>query len=215
MKIFIHGLPDSGSSLLAFLLAQRENSVAVLDCYGLPASALQHTSDVILKTTTNEIYSVEQEKAAFGPDYSILIQRNPFVNYQQLSKKSYKDERGQIQEKFRIFEDTYKKRRELFDSQIYYEELLMFPQKVIAALQSIGFQLSYYAMKRPPKEIEDFAKKSWPWAKKHWMKSWAPGDLDSGKVSCKSLFHKIQQETRDKVIELCPVAAAEYPYQYS
>jgi hypothetical protein len=181
-KVFIYGMPSSGSSLLAFLCAQKENSIAILDCHCQPPAITlnEKVSQCIIKTTIKTTSSLERDKEKYKPDFTIYVQRNFKENIQSLRRKKWRNWSGSIQQKIKI-RKKISSNLDIFDAVINYEDLLNNQSKVIELLRPIGFQDSYFYMNRSLKEIVKFTKKNCLWARNNFNWGWSVGDLKPGR----------------------------------
>jgi hypothetical protein len=152
-------MQSSGASLLAYFLAQKPNTIALIDLYSsILAPTIILKEDVALKCVVTSRYSLREHQDSFNPAKTILFLREPCRNYASLSTKSYRDESGSIDDKFRILESEFVEGAG-FDLILRYEDLVASPERALALLDSEGIPVSSEAclFQRPMRDIIDSA----------------------------------------------------------
>lgn len=104
-------MQSSGASAYTFQLghatAEREATLCLPDvwhhCLAFCADGLK-ADHVIQKVVVTNRYTLDQHIAAFKPTQVMLFRRNRTDNYLSLGLKSYADESGYMEDKFRIFD---------------------------------------------------------------------------------------------------------------
>lgn len=178
MRVLVYAMPSSGASLFACFLAQRPDSVAVVDLWSV-APALPDEYPVVIKATINCEITFEDHCRKFGPDLRILFLRNPRDTYRSLNEKHYKDIRGGILEKLEVLDDVFKRRLDLFDLVLTYENLIRNPSAMAAQLKAKSFELPEDAPQFPrgPQQIARFAVEHSEWCKQNYLKQFGFGNL--------------------------------------
>jgi hypothetical protein len=165
-------MQSSGATAFAFLMAQRPDTVAVLDLYcNELAPRLQCEKDVVLKCVASKDYSIDQQIESFQPDKVVLFTRSVEAITDSLSKKPYRDKCGSIDEKLKIYQDAIS-RKDLFDVEISYEEAIVNRQ-----IEKVGFFIdeSAFDVPRQLKDIVEFNQQHCEWCKQ-WLNLESPRD---------------------------------------
>lgn len=154
MRIMIYGMQSSGASLFCFFLAQHPSRIGIVDLYSLvPAPALPEvTQDVVMKCVVSAKLKFEDQVASFRPDVKILFRRNRMVNASSLRHKAYRDESGNMEKKFSVWETLNPKD---FDIVLSYEEFLFDRAECLAKLGSLA-EPSFYEFPRTREQIRVF-----------------------------------------------------------
>src|SRR5690349_15288916 len=102
MRILVYGMQSSGASLFTYFLAQRPDTIAVIDLWdGVVAPDFQDVQkDVIVKCVVAPVTPLEGHLVSFKPDVKILFVRSKQSNEESLSLKSYRNDGGKMEEKF-------------------------------------------------------------------------------------------------------------------
>lgn len=191
MKILVYGMQSSGASLFTYLLAQRENTIGVIDLFGgyLAPDIKDTTWDVVLKATISTKYQLADHVESFKPDLKILFTRNREDNFRSLSTKPYRDAVGKIEDKFNWLKFYIRNQNLLFDYSIKFEDLFYDRQKVIDQLSPFLTE-EHFAFKRKKEEIVRFAKDNSEWCRLHHNKGWGFGNvhLKSGLIAQRIKF---------------------------
>jgi glycosyltransferase involved in cell wall biosynthesis len=102
MRLLIYGMQSSGASLLAFLMSQEPETLAIVDCWGgVVPSFANYAGDIVLKTTVKTDATIAEHVEAFKPDFTILVERNILDVRNSLATKYYRDEGGDLKAKLR------------------------------------------------------------------------------------------------------------------
>ena len=200
MKIFVYGMQSSGASLFTCFLAQRPETIAVIDLWdGVVAPDFSDTEkDVIVKCVVAPVTPLEAHLASFKPDIKILFVRSKAGNIDSLSKKSYRDDGGKMEEKFAQLE-SHIEQPTGFDHVINYEDFLNDRPKVLATLGSLA-AASYYEFKRTKNDILDFNRTHSEWCRKNYRKKWGFGNIHFEKDGTIQLSAR-KPKTKKKILE--------------
>src|SRR5215470_2100880 len=138
MRILVYGMQSSGASLFTYFLAQRLDTIAVIDLWdGVVAPDFQGVQkDVIVKCVVAPVTPLETHLASFRPDVKILFVRSKESNAESLSLKSYRNDGGKMEDKFAELENRVEQPAG-FDYVISYEDFLNDRPKVLSALGSL------------------------------------------------------------------------------
>eukprot|EP00927_Polykrikos_kofoidii_P086551 TRINITY_DN9731_c0_g3_i1.p1 TRINITY_DN9731_c0_g3~~TRINITY_DN9731_c0_g3_i1.p1 ORF type:complete len:726 (+),score=126.97 TRINITY_DN9731_c0_g3_i1:52-2229(+) len=241
--ILIVCLQSSGCSLFAKLLAQRRGTLVYPDMHvyvqpnSLPAIHDLDTEDVdfvVLKTTiqgdevADPLERLQQMKARFKPDKTVLFLRHPGNNLMHLVKHSldkvdtdcaphelsnfgYGSRCGSPQGKLRSLEVLWQEREDIFDAIVCLTDLIADKSRwdeLIWTMNAIGYPLDrgHFAMSVSNVEVAAFAKKrqgkaSFPWGM---------GDASDGPLLMHSLV-ECPPEILPQVEELCPTLMQQFP----
>lgn len=148
MRILLYGMQSSGASAIAYTLAQRPDSLAFVDIWNMYAAPeLPVTPDeaIVAKAVVTTAYPLERHRQRFRPDLTVLVLRHPVDTYNSLFGRSYANESGSIDEKFRLFEEVLQSGAG-FDHLVYYEDFAFSPRSVIDFFSSIGWRVGYDAL---------------------------------------------------------------------
>ena len=195
-------MQSSGASLFSYLLAQKPQSLAIIDLWSPnPAPKLCVELDVVLKATVCSLVGLHERLVNYHPTLKILFVRNPVDNYLSLDIKHYRDHGGIAEDKFLKFEEIYKNRANLFDFTVYYEDMIRSPDRVIATLNNYGWPLAQnaYKFKRTLDEILMFNQTHSVWCKRYYGVRWGCGNIhvsvpvnDNGEVeNTKLAFNRV------------------------
>lgn len=167
----------SGASLFAFFLAQRPESLGIIDLWPrFVAPSLEEIGlDIVLKCVVTTSIPLERHVASFRPDVSILFMRAKSRNLERLSKRGYRDAGGKMEEKFAQFE-RYQEQPGLFDHVITYEDFLHDPGKVLDALSGLAAP-EYYAFPRTKQDLLRFNRAHSAWCRRYYWRRWAFGNI--------------------------------------
>ena len=211
MKIFIYGMQSSGASLVAFFLAQKQNTIAIIDLWNhceAPCFEDEDNKDIILKCVVTTTFPLETHLRNFKPDKKILVLRHPYFNYASLKNKVYgTDFSGSVEEKFKTLDNVINNRDE-FDLVIMYEDFLFSPHKVIKEMKNIGCDATkdYFSFNRSRDEILNFSLQHNGWCKTFYKKKWDFGNIDfsRNRYEIFKVFKYISLKDRTQVRSLCP-----------
>ncbi len=177
MRILVYGMQSSGASLFTFFLAQRPDTIAVIDLWdGVVAPDFTDAAkDVIVKCVVAPVTPLEAHLASFKPDVKILFVRSKASNKESLSVKSYRNDGGKMEDKFAEIESRVEQPTG-FDHVINYEDFLNDRPKVLAELSSLVAP-TYYEFKRSKDEVLDFNRTHSEWCRKNYRKKWGFGNI--------------------------------------
>lgn len=125
MKTLVVGMQSSGASFVAFGLAQRPDTVAVVDLHCLERvpnldAELQGT-DLLLKCTITAAIPLAEQIVRFLPDRLVLVTRNIDDVRASLTDKPWRDEAGALDAKCDVYRDLLLRHLDWFDEVIAYE----------------------------------------------------------------------------------------------
>lgn len=173
MKVLIYGMQSSGATAFTFLMAQRKETVAILDLYcNELAPAIHCEKDVVLKCVASANFSLEQHLESFQPDKTILFTRNLDSVILSLNNKNYKDKCGTLETKIKLYQETID-RKELFDIELSYEDLLA------RDIDKVKFFIDGSAFDTPRSlsDIVSFNNEHCDWCRTWYHKKWHFGGL--------------------------------------
>lgn len=185
MRILVYGMQSSGASLFTFFLAQRPDSIGIIDLWpGFLAPRLEDTEeDVVLKCLVTTEIPIEQHIRSFKPDVKILFVRAKQANLESLAKKGYRDDGGTMSDKYVQLERD-RSRRDLFDFVISYEEFLRDRLTLLSVLRGVAAP-EYYDLKRTKYQILRFNRTHSAWCREQYWRQWGFGSIqfeDDGTV---------------------------------
>jgi hypothetical protein len=171
-------MQSSGASLFAMFLAQRPDTVAIIDLWdGFLAPDLSDCKrDVVLKCVIAPVIPLDSHLASFKPDFKILFVRSKESNLKSLSTKNYRNDSGKMGDKFAELDLLLKAPNELFDFVIHYEDFLKDRSKVLAALGELASP-EYFEFKRTKYDILDFNRTHSAWCRKYYRRRWSFGNI--------------------------------------
>lgn len=207
--IFVYGMQSSGASLFTYFLAQRPNSVAIIDLWANSvAPALVITPPAILKAVVCETIRLEQHLDTYQPDFKILFLRNPLDVYGSLQNKEYRDICGNLEEKFRMLEATFLCADELFNAVVQYETFVHDPIGVAARLNELGIPISNDAhlFPRSLDQIAQFNQEHSEWCRETFNTHWRFGSIHADQLLPLSAMGQAiaDAETMDRLWAWCP-----------
>jgi hypothetical protein len=172
MKVLVYGMQSSGASTFAWLLGQHPNSLTVPDLFcGELAPSLSGPFDTILKCTVTTLYGIEQHKASYRPDLTILFTRPIDDVRQSLSNRNCRDMCGKMEDKLKIYENL---NHDDFDVVVSYQQMIE---------QDTGLvEQGAYLMLRTLPEIIDFNCKHSHWCRENVRKKWWTGGIRHSKI---------------------------------
>jgi hypothetical protein len=170
-------MQSSGASLFTLFLAQRPETIAVIDLWdGVVAPDLSKVQkDVIVKCVVAPVIPLEKHVASFKPDVKILFLRSKASNVESLSEKSYRNDGGRMEDKFAQL-DNHMQQKDAFDYVINYEDFLNDRSKVLATLGGLAAP-EYYEFKRTKQDILDFNRTHSEWCRKYYRRQWSFGNI--------------------------------------
>ena len=211
-------MQSSGATLVALLLAQRADSVALLDVYCgqlVPcADVFPRDRAAIAKVTISSERTFEEQCARFRPDHSVLVLRHPCHTYASLLRKRYAAMSGTPDDKLARFERAFRE-RESFEAVVRYEDLVFHSALALDVLRTVDPTLTTAALRfgRTPTEIVTVARRVPALDAEH-LAAWANGNADARGVDPRRAFKAIPADLRHHVESLCPVATAAFDRYY-
>jgi hypothetical protein len=181
MKTLVYGMQSSGASLFAYFLAQRRESIGVIDLYhDRLAPDLHSRHDIILKCTINNSHSLRDHQRSFRPDVSILFVRDPVQNAIRLATKPWKEFGGTVREKLALMNDYLANWKDHFDFVVTYEDFLY---RRAAIVELLHVDSSYYSFPRSVEEVVQFSCAHSAWCRETYRSAWGTGDIRSDAIS--------------------------------
>ena len=216
MRILVYGMQSSGASLVTYFLAQKPNTLAIIDLwnnYEAPCLEDVHASDIILKCVVTTKVTLETHILNFNPDKKVLVLRHPYFNYVSLKNKPWSNESGRMEEKFKVLETVLNK-RDQFDLVIMYEDFLFDRRKVLKEIQSIGYKSTkdYFKFNRSKGEILNYNLRHSEWCNEFYQSKWGFGQIvfqKTGHMMLKA-FRYISLKEKTRVRNLCPSLCGYY-----
>lgn len=211
-------MQSSGGTLVALLLAQRADSVALLDVYCgqlVPcAEAFPRERAAIAKVTISSERTFEEQCESFRPDHSVLVLRHPCHAYVSLLRKRYASSSGTPDDKLARFERAFRE-RESFDAVVRYEDLVFRSTIALDVLRAVDPTLTTAALEfaRTPTEIVAAARKVPALDAEHRL-TWAKGNADARGLDARRVFKLIPTDVKHHVESLCPEATAAFDQYY-
>jgi hypothetical protein len=165
MKTLVVGMQSSGASFVTFGLAQRPDTVAVVDLHCLERvpnlDAELAGADLILKCTITAAIPLAEQIVRFRPDRLVLVTRNIDDVRASLTDKPWRDEAGTLDAKCDVYRDLLLRHLDWFD------EVIVFERFVRSAL----------AITRTPDDILRFNADGSAWCRDHYGTKWGFGAL--------------------------------------
>jgi hypothetical protein len=155
MRLLVHGMQSSGASTFTMFLAQRPDTLALVDILNnFVAPDVSSPLDFVAKVVITTAYPLAVHVERFRPDRTILFLRDPRDNYVSLRTKNYRNYSGLMHEKFRLLEGLFVERGR-YDTVIHYEDFVARDPGVIAAVRQLGWPVeeAYYAFGRRHDQI--------------------------------------------------------------
>jgi len=221
MKIFIYGMQSSGASCIAYFLAQKPNSFAIVDLANNELAPLVkndiNVENIILKCTVSAKIPLDEQLNRFNPDKKILVLRHPFYNYSSLKNKIYAGANVTMEEKFALLEQHFNERKK-FDLVVLYEDFFLNRQNFLKQMKQLDFGVNedFYDFKRTPENILKYNIENSAALKECYTKKWAFGnihlnDLNRAKKNRQDLVFKwISASDKKRVKKICPQLLAYY-----
>ena len=216
-KIFVYGLQSSGASLFTYFLAQKPDTLGIVDLNNHRLSpSLNSGYDTALKAVVTTTWSLQNHLDSFQPDRTILFVRNPYNNYYSLMHKTYANKSGAIDDKFRVFETLFRN-RDQFDQTIFYEDFIADADKTLHNLNLLGWESTkeHYRFPRPPQDIAQFNVEHCAWCRDNPAAEGPSGGWGMGNIHSSSINLTLSDKPFDpmidrKIAELCPTLYAYY-----
>jgi len=188
MRYLIYALQSSGSSLFAYLLSQRSNTIGIIDLYNqeLAPSHSEFPSDidVILKCTVSKFYTIKDHIESFEPHKVIYFTRD----YQEVEKslitKSYSELGGTISEKINHFDAC---KDFIFDYRYSFSDMMNKKNMWL-------IYYKYYSLSRSLTDIIEFNKAKSKWCEEGLGTKWFVGNihLQDGRSANELTFTELQ-----------------------
>jgi hypothetical protein len=173
-------MQSSGASLFAYFLSQKINSIGIIDLFNqclAPPLAELDSQDIILKCTITEIFDIEQHIESFQPNIKILFIRDPIQNLLSLSRKTYKNDSGDMLKKIHKLNYYYANWRKKFDLLIDYEDFIHNTENFRSTLTNI-INPCFFDFKRSIEEVIKYSCNNSEWCQYNYKKSWGIGGID-------------------------------------
>lgn len=210
MRILVHGMQSSGATSFSLFLAQKEDSLALIDiANNVAAPRLKVAQDFIAKTVITTAYPLAVHVERFRPDRVVLFLRDPRDNYESLMTKPYRNHSGLIDEKFVLLDQVFANRHN-FDAVIEYESFVKRDPSVIETVRGLGWDVddSCYAYRRRHQELLGAL---WQECPHLWDEmDLVMGNVRGQEVSQKHLIRPRPPEIEKKLENLCPGLLAYY-----
>ncbi|MBN1671920.1 MAG: hypothetical protein JXR37_12850 [Kiritimatiellae bacterium] len=213
MRIFVYGMQSSGASLVTYLLAQKEDSLALIDLFSgevAPSLPGSDAADIVVKGVITAAVPLERHVASFNPDKTVLVCRHPYHNFVSLRRKSFRDDDGTVEQKFRILERIFVGRAR-FDLVVLYEDVLTAPDRLVADFRKLGWwdRSSLRTPTRTPEAIRDDNCRRSAWCAQTYDRKWGFGQLHAGRAGRLQLrkchvFKFVTADEKRVVREWCP-----------
>ena len=206
MRTLVYGMQSSGASLFALFLAQRPDTIAVIDVWdGVVVPDFSDAQkDVIVKCVVASVVPFEQHIASFKPDVTILFLRSRSSNIASLSGKGYRNHGGRMEDKFAQLDRETEQYKDAIDYVINYEDFLNDRPKVLSALGKLAAP-EYYDFKRTRNDILTFNRTHSEWCRKYYRSRWSFGNIHferngtvqltpgDGQLQKRTLFNRIER----------------------
>lgn len=166
MKTLVVGMQSSGASFVTFGLAQRPDTVAVIDLFceeRVPTELVAETAgaDLVLKCTITAAIPLAEQNVRFRPNRLVLVTRNIDDVRASLNDKPWRDEAGTLDAKCDVYRDLLLRHLDWFDEVIAYER----------------FARVAPAITRSPGDILRFNAERSAWCREQYGKKWGFGAL--------------------------------------
>lgn len=141
MRLLVTGLQSSGASTVTAFLAQRPDCVPVIDTLNaVLAPPLNTARPAVVKAVITRRYTLAQHQAAFRPDATLLVLRDPRVNWVSLATKPWATLSGTMEEKFARLETLVRAPSPHgIDAILRYEDLLARAPVVTETLRRLNW----------------------------------------------------------------------------
>src|SRR5271155_5099190 len=211
MRLLIYALESSGASAFCLFVAQREDSIAIVDLWTkVLTPRLDIPGDVVVKATATPLFSLTQHIESFRPDRTILFVREPVLNYASLSKYPYANEFGTIDEKFARFDQELA----AWPAELVfrYEDFIAHEASVPRRLSALGWPAvpADYDMARSVTAIQFHTLTHSEWACQEFDLSWGTGNIKGSKIITSFNQVPVDPKLREHVQRLCPHLTALY-----
>lgn len=157
-RLLIHGMQASGASIFALWLAQRPDTVALVDVpFSLVTPRLATARPALAKPVITTAYTLAEHAERFEADRTVLFLRDPHDVWRSLSGKGYRDDNGLIEEKLALCDAAFAAARagQDYDAVVHYEDLIADRPAVAAAMTALGWpmQPAYDAFPRSQDDV--------------------------------------------------------------
>jgi hypothetical protein len=204
-------MESSGASTFCYFLGQRPGSVAIIDVWSRCVTPpLRLDVPVVAKATTTMAYRAIDHIDSFAPDKIILFIRDPVVIYSSLSKYSYANTFGSIEEKLSRFDDEFGCLK--VDLVLRYEDFILRDKKLISAVKSLGWTCcnGNFDCSRTLEDIKKFNSSASTWLKYNYRKGWGFGNIKGGAIGRALETVSYSSELIEKIVRLSPRLSQHY-----
>jgi hypothetical protein len=210
-RTLVYGMQSSGASLVALLLAQHPDAVALLDVYcgeRVPCAPVCPPLPVVVKATISTAVGFAEQRARLAPDSAVLVVRHPVHTYVSLMRKEYAGMGGDPDDKLRILERDFAN-RDVFDVIVRYEDVVLRPEVALADLRRVepAITMSAFGLPRTARDVVG-ATRAVPAFGETFGKTWDRGNVDARAIDRARAFKHVTTEARRHVERLCPTVCA-------
>ena len=218
MRILVYGLQSSGASIITYFLAQKPDTIALLDVFNneiAPAVKSAKDTDILIKCTINSSIPLKKHLDSFKPDKTILVLRHPYYNYASLKNKQYSGSSFWLDKKFKALEACFN--NEKFDLTLHYEDMVFRPSGFLSQLNNAGFDAKkeFFKFNRTREEILRFNKKNTKLIPDSFR--YGPGNIHPKRKNVRVLpclaFRWISKKDMARIKKLCPKLCDHYEKQ--
>ena len=214
MRLFIYAQESSGASAFCHFLAQRPNSIAMVDVWSrnLTPDIGEVSVPVVAKATVTKTFPATAHVAQFNPDKVILFVRDPVAVYASLSSKPYANTFGSLDEKVAQFDEDFADFPR--DLVVRYEDFVYGDAATLGAIKALGWPCStgYYTLKRTLADIADFGCRVSAVVRQTFDNGWGFGNITGQTISKAFSLGDYPSELREHVVRLSPRLARYYGY---
>lgn len=210
MRLFVYGMQSSGASTFARTLAERPGCLALVDIpnnYAAPRVTTR--KDFVAKAVITTAYPLAVHVERFRPDKTVLLLRDPIVNYESLKTKNYRHYSGLMDEKFLALDAVFAQ-RDAFDAVIHYEDFTARDTAVETVMADLGWPINkaHYTFSRSYDELLGCLWDEEPQLRENMEVVF--GASRGGEVRLGAQAAATNPETALMVERLCPRLAAHY-----
>lgn len=210
MRLLVYAMQSSGASTFAHLLAQRPDSLALVDVLNMYAAPrIEARVPALAKCVVTTSFPLDLHVERFRPDRTVLLLRRPYDNYYSLKSKPWRNHSGLIDEKFEVLERVFRERGR-FDAVILYEDFVERRPHVFEALAGLGWPVeeSWFGFPRSQNDIANYIWEHEPDLFQRFELAF--GNFHHGGVSGRFERKPFEPEIDARVRALCPGVAAFY-----
>lgn len=210
MRLLIYAMQSSGASTFAHFLAQRPDSLAIVDVLNMYAAPrIEARVPALAKCVVTTSFPLDLHVERFRPDKVVLLLRRPYDNYHSLMSKPWRNHSGLIDEKFAVLERVFQERGR-FDAVILYEDFVARRRPVFDALDALGWpaEEGWFGFPRSQNDMANFIWEHEPDLFQRFELAF--GNFHHGGVSERYARKPFQAEIDARVRALCPGVAAFY-----